>query len=59
MTSLASGSSDHHSEGDIEMDVLLIVVTVVGVFVFAALAALFGADTRETLGDDWARPVRS
>jgi hypothetical protein len=55
MTSLMSGSSHHHLEGDIEMDVLLIVIAVMGLFVFAGLAELFGFDSRETVGDDWAR----
>ncbi|HXI79383.1 MAG TPA: hypothetical protein VNM34_01060 [Verrucomicrobiae bacterium] len=41
------------------MDVLLIIVTVMGVVLFAGLAALFGADSRETLGDDWTRPLRA
>jgi len=41
------------------MDVLLIVATVVGLLVFAGLAALFGVDSRDTLGDDWARQVRA
>jgi hypothetical protein len=56
MTSPLSGSSHHHLEGEIEMDVLLIVVTIVGLLVFAGLAALFGVDSRETVGDDWTRP---
>jgi hypothetical protein len=51
-----SGSSHHHLEGETEMDVLLIIVTIMGLVVFAGLAELFGVDSRETVGDDWTRP---
>jgi hypothetical protein len=41
------------------MDVLLIIAIVLGGLVlFDALAMRFGVDSREGLGDDWARPIR-
>jgi hypothetical protein len=41
------------------MDVLLVIATVVGLLVFAGLAARFGVDSRDSLGDDWARQIRA
>ena len=38
------------------MDTLLTIVTVlVGLLAFGSLASIFGADSRDRLGDDWAR----
>jgi hypothetical protein len=39
------------------MDGLMVLVALVGgLLVFDALALRFGADSRESMGDDWARP---
>ncbi len=41
------------------MDLLLILVTVFGGLVlFAFLSTMFGADSRESIGDDWQRPIQ-
>jgi hypothetical protein len=40
------------------MDLLLIVTTVlVGFVLFGVLATFLGADSRESIGDDWRRPI--
>jgi hypothetical protein len=41
------------------MDLLLILTTVlVGLILLGVLATSFGADSRDSIGDDWARPIR-
>jgi len=41
------------------MDLLLFITTVlVGLMVFGVVATLLGADSRESIGDDWGRPIR-
>jgi hypothetical protein len=40
------------------MDLLLIIGIVLGgLLLLGVLAASFGADSRDTIGDDWARPL--
>ncbi len=41
------------------MELLLILATVlVAIVLFDVLAISFGADSRESIGDDWSRPIR-
>ena len=41
------------------MDLLLIITTVlVGLMVFGVVATFLGTDSRESIGDDWGRPIR-
>jgi hypothetical protein len=41
------------------MDLLLMITTVlVGLMVFGVVATFFGADSRDSIGDDWGRPIR-
>lgn len=40
------------------MDLLLIIVTALGgLILFALMSASFGADSRDSVGDDWRRPI--
>jgi hypothetical protein len=58
MTSLPSPSS-HQNVKESLMGLLLILAIIVGGLVLlGALAASFGTDSRESIGDDWARPIR-
>jgi hypothetical protein len=42
------------------MDFLLtLTVIVVGLIALGALAAAVGTDSRDSIGDDWARPTRA
>jgi len=41
------------------MELLLILATLFAAIVlFDVLAVSFGADSRESIGDDWGRPIR-
>jgi hypothetical protein len=43
-----------------EMDFLLaLTIIVVGLMALGALAATAGTDSRDPIGDDWARPTRA
>ena len=42
------------------MELLLtLTIIVVALTVLGALAAVVGADSRDSIGDDWARPTRA
>jgi hypothetical protein len=42
------------------MDLLLaLTVILIGLTALGALAAIAGTDTRDSIGDDWARPTRA
>ena len=41
------------------MDLLLIIAAILGgIVVLDILASAFGVDSRDSVGDDWGRPIR-
>jgi hypothetical protein len=43
-----------------EMELLIALTSIIaGLAALGALAATFGTDSRDSIGDDWARPTRA